>query len=139
MQAPTLHDLEQYLDALYGQQKTLYTELVSITAGFPPDYAPGPQMDRQIGQMHVVMDRIGELDNQLSDLRVNWQELGGKPGPQLKATLDDVEKLMLVAMDKINAAERAAAASKERLAPQVSVESRRRQMTAAYRTAQGNG
>ena len=136
MQTETLLDLEQYLVALYEQQKALYTELVNITSRFPADYAPGPQMDLQLGQMHTLMDQISELDAQLAEVSEAWKRRGGSPGPKRRETLNDVEQLILTAMGRINAAEKAAAESKERLAPRVSAESRRRKMAVAYRTAQ---
>lgn len=135
MQRPLLHelhDVEQWLNAIYSEQKLLYGQLVEVTLPLREGLVPDAQTDSRFAQMHVIMDRIGALDREAAEIKDDWRQRGGAPGPQLATTLREVEQLILVVMERIKVAEKSALESKARLAPQLSAESRRRQMSAAY-------
>lgn len=129
------HKLEAQLTDVYAKQVTLYGDFLSLASSLPDRFAGDDASEGVLEKMNAIMTRIHELDVEIAPLRETWQRLGVAAGPALAACLKQVEHLILAVMERLQKAELDAQAAKERLFPKLSTESKRAQMTRAYRSA----
>ncbi len=129
------HELEALLTDIYTKQVTLYGDFLRLASSLPDRFAGDDASEGTLQKMNAIMTRIHELDLEVTPQRETWQKLGVPAGPSLAACLKQVENLILAVMERLQKAELDAQAAKERLFPKLSTESKRAQMTRAYRSA----
>lgn len=139
MATQELHEIESKLETIYRQEIALYAGLLKEMDAFPVNDLAGDQAEMALRKMAGTMSRVAELDQSSVTLRDRWKQLGGTAQGTLGQALRDTEHLIVQVMSKIQQAEHAAVEMKQRLAPRLSTETRRRQMTHAYSAAKRQG
>jgi division protein CdvB (Snf7/Vps24/ESCRT-III family) len=139
MAIPELHELEQRLETVYLREIQLYTALLNKMDELPVETIAGEHAEIALQQMALTMNEVAELDRVMLPLRERWKQLGGNAEGSLGGALRDTERLIVALMERIQQVENAAVEMKNRLTPQISTETRRRQMANAYRAAKQHG
>jgi uncharacterized protein YukE len=132
---PTLPELAAQIERIYREQTVWYRRLLQLTQDFPATLSSS-QSDEVFAAINEAMNIVSRLDADVSRLREQWNRLGGKATGTLAETLKGVEQLVVELMQRIDGAEQSARETKAKLAPRMSVESRRRKMTVAYQAVQ---
>jgi hypothetical protein len=139
MATQELREIESKLESIYRQEIVLYAGLLKEMEALPVNDLAGDQAEIALRQMAGTMSQVAELDQSSLSLRDRWKRLGGTAHGSLGQALRDTEQLIVQVTQRIQQAEHAAVAMKQRLIPRISTETRRRQMAHAYDAAKRQG
>jgi hypothetical protein len=123
----TLHAVERELCGAYAEEARLYARALDLAEGVPVTVEKGEDGNALLAQIAGLLAQVGVLEAETSAARERWRREGGLAGPELKAHLSDVARLIrkMVArlirkmQEHLGAALETATQKKNTLAPQL--------------------
>lgn len=122
--------IESELNQLYDVQDQHYRAAAALLK--EKAIWRGDDYDNVASHLEMLISKISLQESSLANLRDQWHALGGKPGPQLRATIANVESSLRETITLIDQAAQRMQRSKERLLPQLNAVARHQQMRSAY-------
>jgi acyl-CoA reductase-like NAD-dependent aldehyde dehydrogenase len=128
----TAAELETTLCLAYHEQADCYARLLILVEALPEAFRVADPAEEALRQAQALLAQTQELEAAAAPAKQAWQRLGQTPGPELSTALQRVGQALERLLTCIAQAEQAAATNKDRLAPQLDVLARGRQMQQAY-------
>jgi len=123
---------EAVLCSAYRDQAERYRRALALADDLPAQLRAGDEHGGQLGGVLALLAEVAAIEEHIRPVKEHWARGDGKPGPELRAVLGEVARLIGRLADALAAAEREAAARHAVLAPQVEAMARGRAMRRAY-------
>lgn len=125
-------DTEALLREVYQEQRGHYTQALRAAEGLLDALARGTNLEEPTRQLAAHLNRTSAAEIRVQELKRHWQQSGGKPGPELKALLDQVAQLIAQLIDRVKQAETLTVGRQNLLLPELEIQARNRQMQQVY-------
>jgi len=123
---------ESALCAAYRDQGERYREAADLAESVAALLRAGEDHAGRLDRVTALLDEVAAIEERVRPLKAQWAATGGRPGPELRAVLAEVTRLIERLAQSLAEAEREAAARHAALAPQVDALIRGRAMRRAY-------
>ena len=121
----------QLLESLAQREKHFGAALI-LTESLPSCMEAGDFGQSTLSRLNTVLQNVTTLEQHAGTIHAQWKSLGGIPGPQLSARIQQVSKQIEELLRRFAQAEQTASAARDRLKPQISQEVSSRRMLNAY-------
>ncbi len=131
----SLHDIEQQLCTCLQQQGEQYAGALELAEQLGPHLQSGQLPPDAIARIHEHLRIAAEIEALHRAAKEGWLASGGKPGAEMKTLLDALQSSLEKLLPWIGQAEESVQAAKQRLTPQLEIQSRSARMRNAYASA----
>jgi hypothetical protein len=127
--------IEQVLGAAYERQAASYAEALHRAEALLAAWQRGDEAKDALPQIHALVEQIAQSSAAIAAPRQQWLQSGQQPGTALRTALETVTAQIECLRQRIRELELWASAQKNRLAPELDLLVRGRQMRQAYGAA----
>jgi hypothetical protein len=128
----TSRSAETLLLAAYREQAAYYASALAAAEQLRSEQGGGDDPGRLPPAIVGFLDKIAAIDARVAETKAWWMRAGQRPGPELRAALDEVTRLIDRLAGRVREAERTATASRQALTPELDAVARGVQMRRAY-------
>jgi hypothetical protein len=130
-----LGDIEQQLCDCVKAQGEHYASALRVADQLAPALSSGHLPEDAIARIHEHLRLAAEIEVEHRELKESWLAAKSQPGPLLREQLDRVQSALETLLPLIGRAEESVLAAKQRLTPQLEIQSRSARMRSAYASA----
>jgi hypothetical protein len=124
--------VQDALCAAYREEAGCYGEMLRLLEGLPDFFRDGQGGDDRLRQAVTVLEKVQAIEAGVGATKQQWDSSRRKPGPALSTALKSLGEVLAKLLHVVGQAEQAATAQQGRLAPELDVLVRVRQMQRAY-------
>ena len=125
-------EVQVSLQQAYIELADLYENALTVSTALPAAFDAGTHADGELQQLAEIMSRIGRVEKDLAPLKQQWQATGQRSTPELRISVDRVQKSLVALIASISSAEQHAQAARKKLSPRLNAETISQRMRAAY-------
>lgn len=124
--------MQAVLQAALERQAECYAAALQPAAELAAACGRGEPIDERLQQVLARLSSIAEQEASITAVKEQWEKSGRPAGPVLRVALDRVAALIRQLSRELQTIEEAARARRDRLAAELDVCNRQRQMQRAY-------
>ena len=117
------------------QQDELYRRVLLSAAELQAAMVAGEPTDDCIARIHEGMQQAAEIEDSHRAAKESWLDAGGRPDEVMRLLLDSIQHSLEQLLPVIREAEDRVQQAKDRLSPQLEIQSRGARMRNAYASA----
>ncbi len=125
-------DLQEELRAGCLEEIREYENALRLAKDVVTDLERGEATTPRLAELQMALDRIANIEGQLTDSKRLWLAEKKTPNPDLAAAIDRMRRLIESITELVRRAEELAKAQKNRLLPEIDAAARSQQMRRAY-------
>ena len=125
-------DSQAVLYAAYVYEEEQYARALQAAREAAAAYARGEAFDEPLRQVFALLDTIAARDAVVADTKQRWEQEGRPANDALRGLMDRIADLIRHLSRELQTVELAVRARRDRLAGELDVCNRRRQMQRAY-------
>ena len=125
-------EMQAVLHAALEREAACYTAALQTAAEQAAACGCGEPIDDRLQQVFARLGEVAEQEARIAAVKRQWDEAGRPAGPQLRAVLNRLAALIRRLSGELRIIEEEVRARRDRLAAELDVCNRRRQMQRAY-------
>jgi len=127
-------ELDETLLANLNRQDSFYGRALEIAAKLPESFKTGQHRDELLQEFALVSLEISRIDLEMIGAKELYFETGHKPSPRLNQTMANIKSKIEQLIKLIDRSEHIAREVKQRLTPEMDIQTRVQRMRRAYAT-----